>query len=190
MSRFDPRKLLVIGLFACSLSLVLLGTLNLNVGYWQIFWAQFLQGLSLGFLFVPLTTVTMDPIPNEKMGNATSIFNLMRNIGGSMGIALSTTIVARSTQQYTNFLGRNVNPYSPQTQSMFEGLRNYFMSSGADAVTATHRAYAALFGMVQRQASMLSFNHTYLFLAVLFIIVMPAIFLMRKPKSRGGMPAH
>lgn len=190
MSRFDPRKLLVIGLIACSLSLVMLGTLNLNVGYWQIFWAQFLQGLSLGFLFVPLTTVTMDPIPIEKMGNATSIFNLMRNIGGSMGIALSTTIVARSSQRYTNFLGRNVTPYSPQTQSMLEGLRSYFMSSGADAVTATQRAYAALFGMVQRQASMLSFNHTYLFLAILFIIVMPAILLMRKPKSRGGMPAH
>ncbi|TAM83946.1 MAG: DHA2 family efflux MFS transporter permease subunit [Acidobacteria bacterium] len=190
MSRFDPRKLLVIGLVACSLSLVLLGTLNLDVGYWQIFWAQFLQGLSLGFLFVPLTTVTMDPIPNEKMGNATSIFNLMRNIGGSMGIALSTTIVARSTQSYTNFLGRNVTPYSPQTQSAFEGLRSFFMSSGADAFTASQRAYAALFGMVQRQASMMSFNHTYLFLAVLFIIVMPAVFLMRKPKSRGGIPAH
>jgi MFS transporter, DHA2 family, multidrug resistance protein len=190
MSRFDPRKLLVFGLVACSLSLVLLGTLNLDVGYWQIFWAQFLQGLSLGFLFVPLTTVTMDPIPNEKMGNATSIFNLMRNIGGSMGIALSTTIVARSTQRYTNFLGRNVTPYSSQTQSMFEGLRGVFMSSGADAVTASQRAYAALFGMVQRQASMLSFNHTYLFLAILFVIVMPAVLLMRRPKSRGRMPAH
>lgn len=190
MSRFDPRKLLVVGLVACSLSLVLLGTLNLNVGYWQIFWAQFLQGLSLGFLFVPLTTVTMDPIPNEKMGNATSIFNLMRNMGGSMGIALSTTIVARSEQHYTNFLGRNVNPYSPQTQAMFESLRSFFMSSGADAVTSTQRAYAAIFGMVQRQAAMLSFNHTYLFLAILFVLVMPAVFLMRRPKSRRGMPAH
>jgi DHA2 family multidrug resistance protein len=190
MSRFDPRKLLVIGLIACSLSLVLLGTLNLNVGYWEIFWAQFLQGLSLGFLFVPLTTVTMDPIPNEKMGNATSIFNLMRNIGGSMGIALSTTIVARSSQHYTNFLGRNVTPYSSQTQSMFEGLRAFFMSSGADPTTATQRAYAAMFGMVQRQAAMMSFNHTYLFLAILFVIVMPAVFLMRRPKSRGRMAAH
>ena len=190
LSRFDARKLLVIGIAGCAASLVLLGTLNLNVGYWQIFWAQFLQGLSLGFLFVPLTTVTMDPIPNERMGNATSIFNLMRNIGGSMGIALTTTMVARSSQHYINFLGRNVTPYSPQTQAMFEGLRGFFMSSGADAATASQRAYAALFGMVQRQAAMLSFNHTYLFLAMMFIIVMPALFLMRKPKSRRGMPAH
>jgi len=190
MARFDPRKLLVIGLLACCLSLVMLGTLNLNVGYWAIFWAQFLQGLSLGFLFVPLTTVTMDLVPNEKMGNATSIFNLMRNIGGSMGIALSTTIVARSEQTYTNFLGRNVTPYSPQTQTMIQNLRGFFMSSGSDRTTATHRAYAALFGMVQRQAAMLSFNHTYLFLAILFVAVMPAVFLMKRPKSRGGMPVH
>ncbi|HZT70028.1 MAG TPA: DHA2 family efflux MFS transporter permease subunit [Terriglobia bacterium] len=191
MSRFDPRKLLVFGLTACSISLVMLGSLNLNVGYWEIASAQFLQGLSLGFLFVPLTTVTMDPIPNEKMGNATSIFNLMRNIGGSMGIALSTTIVARSEQAYTNFLGRNVTPYSLQTQTMFENLRNFFMASGADAVTASQRAYAALFGMVQRQAAMLSFNHTYLFLAILFVLVIPAILLMRRPKTRGGgVAAH
>ncbi len=190
MSRFDARKLLVIGVIGCAASLVLLGLLNLNVGYWEIFWAQFLQGLSLGFLFVPLTTVTMDPIPNEKMGNATSIFNLMRNIGGSMGIALSTTIVARSEQHYTNFLGRHVNPYSPQTQMMFQNLRAFFMSTGSDAATASRRAYAALFGMVERQAAMLSFNHTYLFLAILFVVVMPAILLMKRPKSRGGMPVH
>jgi DHA2 family multidrug resistance protein len=190
MSRFDPRKLLVFGLTACSISLVMLGSLNLYVGYWEIASAQFLQGLSLGFLFVPLTTVTMDPIPNEKMGNATSIFNLMRNIGGSMGIALSTTIVARSEQSYTNFLGRNVTPYSLQTQTMFENLRNFFMASGADAATASQRAYAMLFGMVQRQAAMLSFNHTYLFLAIMFVLVIPAILLMRRPKTRGGIAAH
>jgi MFS transporter, DHA2 family, multidrug resistance protein len=190
MARFDARKLLSIGILGCCASLVLLGLLNLNVGYWEIFWAQFLQGLSLGFLFVPLTTVTMDPIPNEKMGNATSIFNLMRNIGGSMGIAMSTTIVARSQQSYTNFLGRNVTPYSLQTQMMFQNLRDFFMSSGSDQATATHRAYAALFGMVQRQSAMLSFNRTYLFMAILFVTVMPAVLLMRRPKSRGGMPVH
>ena len=190
MARYDPRKLLMIGVLACALSLILLGSLSLNVGYWEIFWAQFLQGLSLGFLFVPLTTVTMDPIPNEEMGNATSIFNLMRNIGGSMGIAMTTTIVERSQQSYTNFLGRNVTPYGQQSQLMFQNLRDFFMSSGSDASTATQRAYAAMFGMVQRQAAMLSFNHTYLLLAGVFVIVMPAILLMKRPKRRGGMPAH
>jgi DHA2 family multidrug resistance protein len=190
MARYDPRKLLTIGFVACAISLVLLGSLNLNVGYWEIFWAQFLQGLSLGFLFVPLTTVTMDPIPNEKMGNATSIFNLMRNIGGSMGIAMSTTMVARSGQKYINVLGTNVNPYSTQTQTMLNGLRDFFMSSGSDFTTATQRAYAAMFGLVSRHAAMLSFNHTYWTLAVLFVAIIPFVFLMKKPKNGKGLPAH
>jgi MFS transporter, DHA2 family, multidrug resistance protein len=103
---------------------------------------------------------------------------------------MSTTIVARSQQKYVNVLGTHVNPYSQQTQTMLQGLRGFFMSSGADATTANHRAYAAMFGMVQRQAAMLSFNYTYWTLAVLFVAVIPFIFLMKRPKNGKGMPAH
>src|SRR5207248_186005 len=99
----------------------------------------------------------MDPIPRERMGNATSLFNLMRNIGGSVGIAVTGTMLARRQQATTSLLGANVTPYSPAAQTMFERLRAGFMATGADAVTATNRAYAALFGMVQRQATMVSF---------------------------------
>ena len=73
-----------------------LSQLNLNAGYWDIFWPQLWQGISLALLFVPLTTATMDSIPREEMGNATSLYNFMRNIGGSFGIALATTLLARS----------------------------------------------------------------------------------------------
>ena len=77
-----------------------LSHLNLNAGYWDIAWPQFIQGFSLGFIFVPLTTATHDPIPKEQMGNATSIFNVMRNLGGSVGIAAATTgILARSPRR-------------------------------------------------------------------------------------------
>jgi MFS transporter, DHA2 family, multidrug resistance protein len=73
---------------------------------------------------------------------------------------------------------------------MLQNLRSFFMSSGSDASTATQRAYATVFGMVERQSAMLSFNHTYLLLAILFVAVMPAILVMKKPRSRGGMPVH
>ena len=85
--RFDARKLLTIGLVIGGGTLLWLSLLNLQAGYWDIFWPQLVQGAGLSLLFVPLTTVSMDPIPREKMGNATSLFNLMRNIGGSIGIA-------------------------------------------------------------------------------------------------------
>ena len=105
LSRFDPRKLLGLGLIGAAYTLFTLSRLNLNAGYWDFFWPQFFQGVSLSLLFVPLTTVTMDQIPKEETGNATSLFNLMRNIGGSMGIAAATTMISRRGQFYTNRLG-------------------------------------------------------------------------------------
>src|SRR5262252_853663 len=99
--RFDARKLLSIGLIIGGSTLVWLGQLNLQAGYWDIFWPQWVQGMSMGLLFVPLTTIAMDRIPREKMGYATSLFNLMRNIGGSIGIATTGTMLARHSQSST-----------------------------------------------------------------------------------------
>ena len=95
IGRIDPRKMVAGGLIGGAFTLFWLGELNLHAGYWDIFWPQFLQGLALSALFVPLTTISMDPIPRERMGNATSLFNLMRNLGGSIGIA-TTGIAARA----------------------------------------------------------------------------------------------
>src|SRR2546427_657597 len=191
MAKFDARKLLAIGLIVASSTLVMLGSLSLDVGYWDVFWPQFIQGVSLALLFVPLTTATMDPIPKERMGNATSIFNLMRNIGGSGGIATVTTLVARRRQTYTKILGAHVNPYNLGTRIMLENTRRAFMASGADFVTATRRAFAAQFGMVERQAAMLAFNSAFWLLAALFIAIVPFILLMKRPATRGGgIAAH
>jgi DHA2 family multidrug resistance protein len=186
MAKFDARKLLAIGLIVASSTLVMLGSLSLDAGYWDVFWPQLIQGISLAFLFVPLTTATMDPIPRENMGNATSIFNLMRNIGGSGGIAAVTTLVARRRQTYTNTLGAHVSRYDLGTRLRLEHLRGAFLAGGADFVTAARRAYAALWGGVERQAAMLSFNSAFWLLAVLFICIVPFILLMNRPASGGG----
>ena len=157
IGRIDARRLLALGLVGGAGTLFWLGSLNLSTGYWDVFWPQFLQGVSLALLFVPLTTITMDPIPRESMGNATSIFNLMRNIGGSFGIAVATTVLSRQQQVHANVLGAHVDVYNPQARALFEQLRAGFVARGADMVTAGERAQAALFGIVQRQAAMLSF---------------------------------
>src|SRR5882672_6929641 len=130
--RFDPRKLLTAGLLVGGSTLIWLSLLNLQAGYWDIFWPQLLQGVGMSLLFVPLTTVSMDAIPREKMGNATSLFNLMRNIGGSIGIAMTGTLLARHGQATTNMLGANVTVYDQASQSMLYGLRQTFMAAGAD----------------------------------------------------------
>jgi DHA2 family multidrug resistance protein len=187
--RFDPRKLLTVGLIVGGSTLLWLSRLNLSAGYWDIFWPQLIQGAGMSLLFVPLTTVTMDPIPRERMGNATSLFNLMRNIGGSIGIATTGTMLARQQQATTNLLGSHVTPYSPAAQATFENVRAGFLASGADATTATTRAYAAMFGMVQRQASMVAFVSIFQLLGILFLALLPLILIMKRPTHQGGAAA-
>ncbi len=182
MGIIEPRKLLATGLITASLSLYWLGTLNIQAGYWNIFWPQLMQGAAMGLLFVPLTTITNDPIAPQNIGNATSIFNLMRNIGGSIGIASVTTVVARTSQLQTNNLVHNINWNNPHARQMLAAARAMFIAKGADPHTAQLRAYRALWGMVVQQATMLSFIRAFQILAALFALCLPLIFLMRKPR--------
>ncbi len=191
VGRFDSRKLLSAGFIVGGVTLIWLGQLNLQAGYWDIFWPQFVQGIGMSLLFVPLTTVTMDAIPRERMGNATSLFNLMRNIGGSIGIAVTGTMLARQQQAFTSVLGSHVTIYDLRSQTTFERMRAAFMASGADFATATERAYAALFGLVQQQASMVSFVRLFQLLGGLFVILVPLVLLMRRPRGgAGAVAAH
>ncbi len=144
----------------------------------------------MGFIFVPLTTATNDPIPLDRMGNATSIFNLMRNIGASVGISIMETIQVRKMQVHINVLGTHVNAANPVAQSTFKGLQAYFMSRGAAPPMATNQAQAAMWGLVQQQAAMLAYNDSFRFLAGLFVLMIPFVFFMKKPKGRKPMMAH
>jgi len=190
VSRIDARKVLVVGLAGASYTLYQLSALNLSAGYWDFFWPQFFQGMTLAMLFVPLTTITMDPIPVEKMGNATSIFNLMRNIGGSVGIAVSTTLVARGQQQNINRLGAQVNLFNPQARTLIEGIRQSLMAQGADYASATRQAYAAAFGIVQRQAAIVTFLNVFRLMSVLFLAMLPFLLLMKRPRGRKAPARH
>ena len=150
IGKIDARKMVAIGLIGGALTLIWLGQLNLNAGYWDIFWPQFFQGLALSALFVPLTTISMDPIPRERMGNATSLFNLMRNLGGSVGIAVTGTMLSRNTQAYVNVYGANVDAYSPAAQRAFDAARGGFIASGSDS---RHRDPARLRSAVRNGAA-------------------------------------
>jgi DHA2 family multidrug resistance protein len=190
-AKIDSRKLLVVGLLGGAVTLFMLGSLNLQVGYWDIFWPQFLQGLSMGLIFVPLTTVTMSLIPREEMGNATSIFNLMRNMGGSVGIAAIATMLSRNTQKQYNTLGASITTFDAQVRLMLEQIRSAFMARGMDFTTATQAAYSTLSGMVSQQAVMVAFVQLFRVLALVFAIVVPLVFIMRRPKAgQPAAPAH
>jgi DHA2 family multidrug resistance protein len=186
MQRVGARRMLAVGLIGGALTLFWFGSLNLQTGYWDVFWPQFFQGISLGFLFVPLTTISMNFISKEKMGNATSLFNLMRNIGGSMGIATATTLLYRRGQEYRSVLGEHITAYDPIARATLERMRNAFVASGADVYTATRRAQVATAGLVARHASMMAFVDVFRLLGVLFLFLLPLLLIMRSPTGKSG----
>jgi DHA2 family multidrug resistance protein len=190
IAKLDSRRLVAGGLIAAGLTLIWLGQLNLNAGYWDIFWPQLFQGLGMSMVFVPLTTISMDPIPKERMGNATSLFNLMRNLGGGIGIATTTTLLARRSQSTAAVLGANVTSYNPAARSAFTAMRQAFIAAGSDPVTATTRAYAAMTLRVHRQATMVAFVEIFTLLGVIFLFLVPLVFIMKRPRGKAAVAAH
>ena len=188
IGRVDPRLLMASGFAAGAVTLYWFSLLDMTAGYWDYFWPQIIQGASFNLLFVPITTATMDPISNESMGNATSIFNLMRNIGGSVGIASTQTMMARGRQRHTNILGAHVSSYDPLTQERLRQLQGAFTTQGADPVTAAQRAQGTLWMAVQGQASILTFNDIFRLMGFIMVTFVPVCYLMRRPRGKPSAP--
>jgi DHA2 family multidrug resistance protein len=188
--KVDARKLLGAGFLVTALAMYLISLFSLGVASSNFWLPLTLQGAGLGLIFVPLTTVTNDPVPRERMGNATSIFNLMRNVGASIGISMVETMQVRRAQTHLNILGKYVNPGNPVARQTIDGMRALFMAQGKDAATANRQAYAAVWATVQQQAAMLSYNDTFRFLAGTFLLMLPLVFLMRKAKKGKAVMAH
>ena len=189
-TKMDPRRLLAVGIVLGSVTMFQLSGLNLYAGFWDIFWAQVLQGIALSFLFIPLMSLAMSHISPEKMGNATSIFNLMRNIGGSVGIALMTTFLARRAQVHQNHLVANVTAGSPQTARLLQGLRANFIAHGTDSVTASRKAIGAVYGMVQEHAAMLAFVEAFWVMGVVFLLMLFFLPLLQYSKPARSKTPH
>lgn len=187
-TKMDPRRLLVVGLLLGSITMFDLSGLNLYAGFWDIFWAQVVQGVALSFLFIPLMSLAMASIRPEKMGNATSIFNLMRNIGGSVGIAIMTTFLARRSQIHQSHLVANVTAGSSQFHRLFQGIRANFIAHGTDAVTASRKSLAAIYGMVQEHAAMLAFVEAFWIMGVVFLLMLPFLPLLQYRPHKRQVP--
>lgn len=182
--RWDGRWMLVFGFVVASVAFFGYSHMNLSSGTWDIFWPQIEQGMGMAFVFVPLTTITMAPIPMEDIGYATSLYSVMRNIGSSMGISFVTTWVARRSQFHQSRLSAHVSLLNSRTQQTLEQTREWFMQHGADSALATRRSLDALYGWVQQQATLLSFVDVFYLLGFLFLAMIPFVLLMRKPQRR------
>ncbi len=179
---WDGRWMLGFGFLVGGLSLLGLSHMSLQSGTWDILVWLILQGVGMSFIFVPLTTMTMDPIPKQVTGYATSLYAVTRNIGSSIGISFVTTMLARRTQFHQSMLAAHVTPYDPSVQQFLSRTKTLLMRGGADPVTANRRSLAILYGTVQQQAATLSFLNQFRIMGLLFLISVPFVILFRKQK--------
>jgi len=190
LSRYSPRWLLVFGLVVLAASLFHMTNFNLQIDFRTTAIARLLQAIGMAFLFVPINTAAYAFLPREKNNAASGLMNLARNIGGSVGISVVTTMLDRRTQVHLANLSRNLSAANPAFQAMLHGAATAMQARGASPTEATQQAYALVQSTVQRQAVMLSYIDCFWFLGVAILCMVPAVFLMKKSKPAGGMAVH
>jgi DHA2 family multidrug resistance protein len=174
----DARILLGFGFALFGYSTLMLSHLNLGISILSIAWPNFINGFAGGFVFVPLTTLTMGYLKKQEIGNASGIYNLVRNVGGSIGIATITAFLVRGAQAHQNFLAGNLDAGNRQAQALMGGLTAKFAASGASPATAHGLALGALYRSVAQQASLLAYADNFALLGFLAMVcVFPVILL-------------
>jgi MFS transporter, DHA2 family, multidrug resistance protein len=191
VSRVDTRILIPFGCLVCSVALFWMASWDLGLDYSHAVRARMLQSFGLAFLFIPINVAAFAFVPKEKTNMGTGIINLARNVGASVGIATVTTMLQRRTQIHQAQLMEHVNGFSAAYRNMMNGMQTRLISTGSGAWQAGERAHGMIYNTVQRNAAMLAFLDNFKMLGVTFLLVIPILLLMRKPKAQaGGMPAH
>jgi DHA2 family multidrug resistance protein len=179
IGKIDSRTLIAVGLGIRALSLFMLGDLNLQIGMWNIVWPNVINGFANGFLFVPLTTLTMSTLSNEQMGRGTGLYNLTRNMGASFGVSMVTTLLVRGAQRHQAVMVGHLTPYDSSFRQFLHQFDGYFaLHSGT--TEALQRAYDLVYEMLQKQAMLLSYVDDFRLLAIVTLCCLPFLLLFRQ----------
>jgi DHA2 family multidrug resistance protein len=192
IGKIQARWLVIVGVLITSVSLFHMSQFNLQIDFQTAMWARIYQSLGMAFLFVPINTMAFYFIAKEKTNNATGIINLARNVGGSVGISLVATMLSRGAQVHQAYLTSHVNPLDPAYRAQLSGLVTTLVTKGLSLTEATAQAQGMIYGMVQRQASMLAFVDNFRLLGAAMLIIIPCLFLMKKmtPQKGGPVAGH
>jgi len=182
IGKLDSRYLIAFGFLILTFSMYMFTGINLDIAQSNIVYPMLIGGFALGFVFVPLTTQTMATLPQDQIGNATGIYNLMRNTGGSVGISVLAFLLTRWGQVHQSTLAEHANIYSPAFQNLFRQVRGSLLLQN-DIVTATQKTYGVIYGMVVQQALVLSYVDCFWLLTVMCALCIPAAFLFKKVKN-------
>jgi DHA2 family multidrug resistance protein len=160
----------------------MLAGLNLQVDERDVIWPSIVNGIAISFIFVPLTTSTMSQLSQQQLGNATGLYNLMRNLGGSIGIAFVTTMLARGAQAHQALMVGHLANANPAFVRRFTGAQKV-LGQHTDPVTATHQAYSAVYSLLDQQAHLWAFVDNFVIFGTAALAATPLIFLFKRVKQ-------
>jgi DHA2 family multidrug resistance protein len=187
MRKLDTRFMIAWGFISLGLGLFWMSRFNLQVDFQTAMIARCVQSFGLAFLFVPMNVTAFQNVPATKTTYASGMLNLVRNVGGSTGIAMVSTILARRSQFHQASLVGNLTPSSTAYQGLLAGTTRALITHGSSAADAAREAQGLAYGTLLRQANMMAFSDTFWIMGVLCLCLLPIIFLMRKPRV-GSKP--
>jgi DHA2 family multidrug resistance protein len=192
VAHMDQRILLAGGLTLNAIAMYWMSQLTLGIDHWSLTWPRLLQGFGQGFVFVPLTTIAFATTPKPLLPNATAAYNVVRNFGGSIGVALATTLLARRSQHHQATLVGHVDVWDPETAARLRDFAQHLLAQGADRFTAERRALAMLYRDATTQAQVLAYADEFWALTIIFTLLLLAIPLLRRvhaePLATAAVP--
>ena len=189
-AKIDNRWLIVSGFVMFGIASLWFGEATLSIGQWSFLWPIVISGFGSGCIFVPLSTIAVAYLRNEEMGNATGLYNLLRNVGGSIGISVVNTIVARHEQTHRNELVHSLTPGRVTVQQSIEGMQHFLLVQGASPTTALHRAYGLIGEILSSQARLWAYVDDFRYMALVCFACIPIVFALKKSVgARGGLHA-
>jgi DHA2 family multidrug resistance protein len=186
-SRIDNRKLLSVGFVGFGLCALTFGTVNLDIGPFTLLIPILLTGFALSFVFVPLATMATSTIPREEMGNATGLFNMLRNIGGSIGIAMATTALIRRAALHQTEIGANVTSSSTIFQQKSRLIAMY-LGHQIGPASARPGSMGLVYNLMLQQSALMAYVDVFRWTALLAFFCAIMAWLFRKPPRHAGPP--
>ena len=185
LTRFDARWLVICGVLIVASSLFHMARFTLDIDFHAAMMARIYQSAGMAFLFVPINVMAFYFIPKEKFNNATGIINLARNVGGSFGIANVVTLLARRSQFHQGVLASHMTPFDSAYQAMVNGAARIMYGAGASFTDAQAQANGMAYGLLQRHATMLAFVDDFWAMGLMFLSLIPLMFMMKKSRPHG-----
>jgi len=181
-TKIDPRYMIAFGFGMTAAALYHITNLNLAIDFWTLVYWRIYQMAGLAFIFIPISILSYVGVPRDKSNQVSGISNFIRNLGGSIGISMLTTFLARQSQVHQTNLVAHATATNPQFQQMLQGSAATMAKSGSGPALAVQQAYNQVMGLIEQQAALLSYVNAFWIASVIVACLVPLPFLLKKPR--------